>query len=58
MNLAQEVERLAKLHAEGVLTAEEFARAKGELLSTTAFSKFPVKGIRRESPRKFFGVPL
>ena len=58
MNLAQEIERLAKLHAEGALTAEEFARAKGQLLSTPAFSKFPVKGIRRESPRKFFGLPL
>ena len=58
MNLAQELERLAKLHAEGALTADEFARAKSQLLSTPAFSKFPVKGIRRESPRKFFGLPL
>src|SRR6266480_520075 len=58
MNLAQELERLPKLHAEGALTAEEFARAKSQLLSTPAFSKFPVKGIRRESPRKFFGLPL
>src|SRR5207249_7015046 len=58
MNLTQELERLAKLHAEGALTADEFARAKSQLLSTPAFSKFPVKGIRRESPRKFFGLPL
>ena len=58
MNVAQEIERLAKLHAEGALTAEEFARAKSQLLSTPAFSKFPVKGIRHESPRKFFGLPL
>ena len=58
MNFAQEIERLAKLHAEGALTAEEFARAKSQLLSTPAFSKFAVKGIRRESPRKFFGLPL
>src|SRR5258705_9830164 len=58
MNLGKKIERLAKLHAEGALTAEEFARAKGQLLSTPAFSKFPVKGIRRESPRKFFGLPL
>ena len=58
MNLAQEIERLTKLHAEGALTAEEFARAKSQLLSTRAFSKFPAKGIRRESPRKFFGLPL
>jgi len=58
MNLTQELERLAKLHAEGALTAEEFARAKSQLLSTSAFSKFPVKSVRRESPRKFFGLPL
>src|SRR6266513_4065234 len=58
MNLAQDIERLAKLHAEGALTAEECARAKGQLLSTPAFSKFPVKSVRRESPRKFFGLPL
>jgi hypothetical protein len=58
MNLAQEVERLAKLHAEGALTAEEFAKAKSQLLSTPAFSKFPVNGIRRESARKFCGLPL
>ena len=58
MNLAQELERLTKLHAEGALTAEEFARAKSQLLSTPAFSKFPIKSIRRESQRKFFGLPL
>jgi len=58
MNLAQEVERLAKLHADGALTAEEFTKAKSQLLSTWAFSKFPVKGIRREAPRKLFGLPL
>src|SRR5438046_6085799 len=58
MNLTQELERLAKLHAEGALSDEEFARAKSQLLSTPAFSKFAVKGIRRESPRKFFGLPL
>src|SRR5436190_8544302 len=58
MNLAQELERLAKLHAEGALTADEFARAKNQLLSAPAFSKFPAKGIRRESTRKFCGLPL
>jgi Short C-terminal domain len=58
MNLAQEVERLAKLHAEGALTAEEFTKAKSQLLSAPAFSKFAVKGIRRESARKFCGLPL
>src|SRR5437667_11722860 len=58
MNFAQEIERLAKLYAEGALTAEEFTKAKNQLLSTPAFSKFPVKGIRRESARKFCGLPL
>ena len=58
MNFAQEIERLAKLYAEGALTAEEFTKAKNQLLSTPAFSKFPVKGIRHESARKFFGLPL
>jgi Short C-terminal domain len=58
MNLAQEVERLAKLHAEGAITTEEFTKAKSQLLSAPAFSKLFVKGIRRESPRKFFGLPL
>ena len=58
MNLAQEVERLAKLHAEGALTAAEFTKAKSQLLSTPAFPNFAVKGIRRESARKFFGLPL
>jgi len=50
MNFAQEIERLTKPHAEGVLTAEEFTKAKSQLLSIPAFSKFPVKGIRRQSP--------
>jgi hypothetical protein len=58
MNLAQEVERLARLHAEGALTTEEFTKAKAQLLSAPASSNFLVKGIRRESPRKFFGLPL
>src|SRR5437879_4687954 len=58
MSPAQEVERLAKLHAEGALTAEEFTKAKSQLLSTTALSKFPAKGIRRQSQRKFCGLPL
>jgi len=28
MNVAEELDRLARLHAEGHLTSEEFARAK------------------------------
>jgi hypothetical protein len=30
-NLAQEIERLARLHAEGALTTEEFTKAKNQL---------------------------
>src|SRR5260370_19851519 len=58
MNLAQEVERLAKLNSEGALTEEEFTKAKNQPCSAPAFSKFAVKGIRRESARKFCGLPL
>jgi hypothetical protein len=61
MNLAQELERLGKLHADGVLTAEEFAKAKKQLLSAPAapaFSAFPMKGIRRQSSQTLFGLPL
>jgi len=34
MNPTQELERLAKLHADGALTSEEFAKAKSQVLST------------------------
>jgi hypothetical protein len=39
MNLAQEIERLTKPHAEGVLTAEEFTKAKSQLLSVPGHFK-------------------
>src|ERR1700687_5885586 len=58
MNVAQELERLARLHAEGALTPEEFTRAKSQLLGAQRFSGFPFKGIRRESSRKLYGLPL
>ncbi len=58
MPLAPELERLAKLHAEGALTAEEFARAKKLALSTPQLEGYPVLGIRRQSTRKLFGLPL
>src|SRR6266567_9009258 len=58
MNLAQELERLTKLHAEGALTEEEFTKAKNQLLSSHRFSALPSKGIRRESTRKLCGLPL
>jgi hypothetical protein len=32
MNLARELERLAKLHAKGALTAEEFTKALNRLV--------------------------
>jgi Short C-terminal domain len=57
VNLSQEVDRLAKLHAEGKLTTEEFTKAKAQLLSAPTLSTLPVKGIRRESTRKFCGLP-
>ncbi len=61
MNLTQELERLAKLHAEGALTADEFARAKSQLLSTPAFSKFPIgpdweRGEMRGHARGIFAL--
>ena len=58
MNLAQELERLAQLHAQGALTEEEFTKAKSQLLSSQRSSALPLKGIRRESTRKLCGLPL
>lgn len=58
MNLAEELERLAKLRAEGVLSEEEFTKAKGQILAGQRFSNFPFKGVRRQSSRKFCGLPL
>jgi Short C-terminal domain len=58
MSVAQELERLAKLRAEGALTPEEFTRAKSQLLSAPRFAGFPFAGIRRESSRKLYGLPL
>ena len=58
MNLAQELERLAKLHADGLLTAEEFTKAKSQVLSAQRFSGLPFKGIRRQSSRRLCGLPL
>jgi len=58
MNVVEELERLAKLSAEGALTPEEFTKAKNQLLSAQRFSGFPLRSIRRESSRQFFGLPL
>jgi len=46
MNVAQELERLAKLHADGVLSDEEFAKAKSQLLSSPVLSSVHFNGIR------------
>src|SRR6266487_6147602 len=58
MNIAQELERLAKLHADGTLSDEEFAKAKNRLLSVPPLSSVPFKGIRRQSSRIVCGLPL
>ncbi len=58
MALADEIERLAKLREQGTLTAEEFARAKNMLLSGLGPSTLPVQCLRRESARRFCGLPL
>lgn len=36
MNITSELERLARLHQQGALTAEEFAQAKNKLLAAPA----------------------
>ena len=58
MNLAHELERLAKLRAEGALSEEEFTRAKDQLLSRHGVSGRSVRSVRRQSSRTFCGVPL
>jgi hypothetical protein len=58
MNMTQELERLGKLHADGKLSDEEFAKAKSRLLSAPALSGVPFRGIRRQSSRTVFGFPV
>lgn len=58
MNIVDELERLTRLRDEGSLTEEEFAKAKTQLLAQSASGGFPIKGIRRQSSRKFCGLPL
>jgi hypothetical protein len=55
MNLSEELARLAKLYNDGALTAEEFAKAKGQVLCA---QQFPVRTIRRQSSRTVCGLPL
>src|SRR6266516_1144487 len=58
MKISEELERLAKLHADGTLSDEEFAKAKNRLLSVPPLSGVPFKGIRRQSSRIVCGLPL
>lgn len=61
MNVSEELDRLAKLHAEGMLTSEEFASAKRRALSSPSAGSIPgfvFRSIRRESARTLFGLPL
>lgn len=58
MNITQELERLARLHADGALTTEEFAKAKSHLLSGQKRAPFSGRAIRRQSSRTFCGLPL
>jgi hypothetical protein len=65
MGLSEELERLAKLRSEGMLTAEEFDKAKSRLLSSLSMpagfvlpTGFLLTGIRRQSSRTFAGLPL
>src|SRR5438309_801008 len=58
MNLTDELERLATLHKQGALSADEFAKAKGLLLSGKDFPISRLKTIRRQSARQVCGLPL
>src|SRR6266550_6407736 len=58
MRIAQELERLAKLHADGMLSDEEFNKAKSRVLCAPALSGVASKGIRCQSSRTFCGLPL
>jgi len=39
MSISQELERLAKLHADGALSDEEFTKAKSQLLAAPGLSR-------------------
>src|SRR5215472_163210 len=59
MSLSQELERLAKLRSDGLLTPEEFDKAKKQLLSAPSqLSGIVLRGLRRQSSRTFAGLPL
>ena len=58
MNMTQELERLARLHDDGKLSDEEFAKAKSQVLSAPALAGVPFRSIRRQSSHTVFGLPL
>ncbi|MGH6814270.1 MAG: SHOCT domain-containing protein [Hyphomicrobiaceae bacterium] len=53
MALTDELDKLARLRAQGALTLQEFETAKSRLLSPAMF-----KGVRKQSAVKFAGWPL
>ncbi len=57
VSLADELERLQSLHERGVLSAEEFARAKGRLFSESARtdSAHGLNRLRRSRTDRVFG---
>lgn len=60
MTLAEDLQRLADLHARGALSDDEFRRAKARLLSVPADSGFStmqaaVNGLRRSRSDRWLG---
>ncbi len=63
MSVGEELGRLARLYREGMLSHEEFERAKAGLLASPAWAGasrgvFAFQGIRRRSEVELFGLPL
>jgi hypothetical protein len=59
MSMNDELERLSKLHKEGTLNDEEFAKAKGKLLSQPAASEPTERdNSRDETANRFVMVAL
>jgi len=61
MSLADELERLARLRADGRLTEEEYQRAKSQVLAPQpfpAFAGYAMRSVRRQSSTELFGLPL
>lgn len=61
MSLADELERLARLRADGRLTEEEYQKAKSQVLAPQpfpGFGGFAVRSVRRQSSTELFGLPL